>query len=85
MIYGSSHKPNKIWVDKRSKFYNRSMKSWLKKNATEMQSTHNEGKTVFAQRFIRTLENEIYEYMTSVLKNVYIDELYDIVNKYNNT
>ena len=61
------------------------MKSWLKKNATEMYSTHNEGKTVFAQRFIRTLENEIYEYMTSVLKNVYIDELYDIVNKYNNT
>ena len=50
-----------------------------------MYSAHNEGKTVFAQRFIRTLENEIYEYMTSVLKNVYIDELYDIVNKYNNT
>ena len=36
------------------------------------------------KRFIRTLKNKIYKYMTSVSKNVYIDKLDDIVNKYNN-
>ena len=54
----SSHKPNKIWVDKGSEFYNRSVKSWLVKNAIEMYSTHNEGKSVVAERFIRTLKNK---------------------------
>ena len=49
-----------------------------------MYSMHNEGKSVIAERFIRTLENKIYEYMTSISKNVYIDKLDDIVNKYNN-
>ena len=39
--YKSNHKPNKIWTDKGSEFYNRSMKSWLEKNAIEMFSTHN--------------------------------------------
>ena len=55
------------------------------KNAIEMYSTHNEGKSVVAERFIRALKNEIYKYMTSISKNVYIDKLDDIVNKYNNT
>ena len=79
----SNRKPNKIWVDKGSEFYNRSMKSWLEKNAIEIYSTRNEGKSVVAERFIRTLKSKIYEYMTSVSKNVNIDKLDDIVNKYN--
>ena len=78
-------KPNKIWVDKGSEFYNRSMKSWLEKNDIETYSTHNEGKSVFAERFIRALKNKIYKYMTSISKNVYTDKLDDIVNKCNNT
>ena len=61
------------------------MKSCLEKNATEMFSTHNEGKSVIAERFIRTLKNKNYKYMTSISKNVYIDKLDDIVNEYNNT
>ena len=81
----SNRKPNKIWVDKDSEFYNRSMKSWLEQNAMGMYSTHNEGKSVIAEGFIRTLKNKIYKYMTSITKNVYIDKLDDIVNKYNNT
>ena len=48
-------------------------------------SIHNERKSVVVERFIRTLKNKIYKYMTSVSKNVYIDKLDDIVNKYNNT
>ena len=54
ILKASNHKPNKIWENRRSKFYNRSMKSWLEKNAIEMYSTHNEGKSVIAERFIRT-------------------------------
>ena len=50
-----------------------------------MYSTHNEGKSVVSERFIRTLKNKIYKYMTSISKNVYIDKLDDIVNEYKNT
>ena len=50
-----------------------------------MYSTHNEGKSVAAERFIRTLKSKIYKYMTSISKNAYIDKLDDIVDKYNNT
>ena len=51
----------------------------------EIYSTHNEGKFIFAEGFIRTLKNKIYKYMISISKNVYIDKLDDIANKYNNT
>ena len=78
-------KPNKIWVDKGIEFYIRSMKSWPEKNGIEMYSIHNEGKYIVAERFIGTLKNKIYKYMTSISKNVYINKLDDIVNKYNNT
>ena len=50
-----------------------------------MYSTHNEGKSVVAERFIRTLKSRIYKYMSSISKNVYIDKLDDIVDEYNNT
>ena len=50
-----------------------------------MYSIHNKGKSVVAERFIRTLKTKIYKYMTSLSKNVYIDKLDDIVNEYNNT
>ena len=56
-----------------------------RKNNIEMYSTHNEGKSVVAERFIRTLKNKIYKYMTSKSKNVYINKLDDIVSKHNNT
>ena len=49
-----------------------------------MYSIHNEGKSVVAERFIRALKNEMYNYMTAISKNVYIDKLDDIVNEYNN-
>ena len=81
----SERKPNKIWVDKGSEFYNNSFKKWLQDNDIEMYSIHNEGKPVVAERFIRTLKQKIYKYMTSISKNVYIDKLNDLVDEYNNT
>ena len=50
-----------------------------------MYSTYNEGKSVVAQRFIKTLKNKIYKHMTAISKNVYFDVLDDIVDEYNNT
>ena len=81
----SNRKPNKIWVDKGSKFYNNSFKKWLQDNDIVMYSTNDKGKSVVAARFIRTIKNKIYKYMTSISKNVYTDKLDDIVKKYKNT
>ena len=72
-------------MDKGSEFYNNSFKKRLKDNDIEIYSIHNEGKSVVAERFIRTLMTKIYEYMTSVSKNVYTDKLDDIVDEYLNT
>ena len=80
----SNRKPNKIWLDKGSKFYNASVKKWLQDNDIVMYSTHNEGKSVVAERFIRTLKSKIYKHMTSISKNTYTDKLDDIVDEYNN-
>ena len=81
----SNKKPNKIWVDKGSEFYNASFKKWLQDNDIAMYSTHNEGKSVVAGRFIRTLKSKINKHITSISKNMYIDKLDDIVDEYNNT
>ena len=62
-------KPNKIWVDQGGEFYN-SFKDFLKTNNIEMYSTYNEGKSVVAERFIRTLKNKIFKYMTAISKKV---------------
>ena len=81
----SGRKPNKIWVDQGSEFYNHNFKEWLANNDISLYSTYNEGKSVVAERFIRTLKNKLYKHMATVSKNVYYDILDDIVKKYNNT
>ena len=60
----SNRKPNKIWVGKGYEFDDRLMKSWQDKNVIGEHSTHNEEKSVVSERFIRTLKNKIYKYMT---------------------
>ena len=49
-----------------------------------MYSTYNEGKSVVAERFIKTLKNKIFKHMTAISKNIYFDVLDDIVQRYNN-
>ena len=80
----SNRIPNKIWADKGSEFYNNSFKKWLKDNDIELYLIHNEGKSFAAEKFVRTLKTKIYKYMTSVLKNVYIDKLDNIAGEHNN-
>ena len=85
IIKQSNRKPNKIWVDQGGAFYNNFFEKWLSDNDINMYSTYNEGKSVVAERFIRTLKNKLYKHMTATGKNVYYDVLDDVVNKYNNT
>ena len=66
----------------RNEFYNISFKIWLKDNDIEMCSIHNEGKSIVAERFVRTLKTKIYKYLTSISKNMHIDKLDDIINEY---
>ena len=84
-IISEGRKPNKRWFDQGSEFYNNYFRDFLKINNIEMYSTHNEGKSVVAERFIRTLKNKIFKHMTAISKDIYFDMLDDIVNKYNNT
>ena len=81
----SNRKPNRIWVDKRIEFYHNYFKKWLKDIDIEMYLIHNKGKSVVAERFIRTLKNKIFKHMTAISKNVYFDVLDDIINKYNSS
>ena len=59
ILDNSTRKPNKIWVDQDSEFYNKFFKKCLKDNDIEMHSTYNEGKSVVAEKFITTLKNKI--------------------------
>ena len=85
IIKQSNRKPNKICVDQGGEFYNNVFEKGLSDNDINMYSTYNEGKSVAAERFIRTLKNKLYKHMTATGKNVYYDVLDDVVNKYNNT
>ena len=68
-------KTNKIWVDQGSEFNNNSVKDFLKINDVEIYSTYKEGKSLVAERFLRTLKSKIFEHMTGISKNLYFDVL----------
>ena len=72
-------------VDQGGEFYNHNFKKWLSDNDIIMYSTYNEGKSVVAETFIRTLKNKLYKHMMATGKNVYYDVLDYVVNEYNNT
>ena len=78
-IISKGRKPNKIWVDQGGEFNNKLFKRFLKINDIEMYSTCNEGKSVAAEKFIRTLKNKIFKHMTAVSKNVHFDVLDDMI------
>ena len=85
IIKQSNRKPNKMWVDQGGELYNNVFEKWLSDNDIIMYSTYNEGKSVVAERFIRTLKNKLYKHVKATGKNVYYDVLDDVVNKCNNT
>ena len=71
-IISKGHSPNKILVDQGGEFYNNIFKISLKINNIKMYSTHNEGKSAVAERFIRTVKNKVFKYMAAVSKNFFL-------------
>ena len=65
IVNEAKRKPNKLWIDQRNKFYNKFMQEWLGNNYILMDPTYSKGNSVNTERFIITLEAEIYEIMIS--------------------
>ena len=78
-------KPEKIWADRGREFYNKDVETLMDKNNVDLYSTFNEGKSVVAERFIRTLKEKLYWEMTAQGTKRYLSFLPDIVAKYNDT
>ena len=85
IVNESNRKPNRLWVDRGSEFYNKLMQEWLDKNNVLMYSTHNEGNSLIAVRFIRILKSKIYEKVTANDSKSYLPYLNKLVDQYNNT
>ena len=84
-MISKGRKPNKKWVDQGCEFHYKLFKRLLKINNIEMYSTYNEGKSVVAEGFVRTLKNKIFKHMRAISKDIYFDVLDDMINKYNNS
>ncbi|KAL9973868.1 hypothetical protein ACROYT_G020374 [Oculina patagonica] len=85
IVINDKRKPEYVWVDKGSEFYNKTFKEWLKQNDINMYSTFNEGKAVVIERFNRTLKNKMYKQFTIQGNTQYLEILPKIVKEYNNT
>ena len=83
-INESNPKPNKLWVDQGRELYNKLMQEWLDNNNNSMYSTHNERKSVIAERIIKTLKTKIYKKFTANANKSYLSYLNKLVDQYNN-
>ena len=85
IVNESNCKPNKIWVDQGRELYNKLMHEWLDNNDILIYSTHNEGKLIMAERFIKTLKAEIYKQLAAIDSKSYLPCLNKLVHQYKNT
>ena len=81
----SNHKPNKLWVDEGREFYNKLIQEWLDNIDILIYSTHNEDKSVIAERFIKKLKSKLYKEMTANDYKSYLPYLNKLVDQYSNT
>ena len=85
IVINDKRKPEYLWVDKGSEFYNKTFKEWLKQNDIKVYSTFNEGKAVVIERFNNTLKNKMYKQFTVQGNTQYLDMLPKLLKQYNNT
>ena len=85
IVNKSTCNPNKLWVDQGREFYNKAMQEWLDNNNVLMHSTHNEGKSVIAERFIKMSKAEICKKKTANDSKFSVSYLDKLVDHYNNT
>ena len=85
IVEESKGQPNKLWVDHGREFYNSPMQKWLHDNDILMYLTHNEGKSVVAEKFIKKLKDKIYKTMTANDSKSYLNYLNKLIDEYSNT
>ena len=84
IVNESNRKPNKLRVDEGREFYNKLIQEWLDNNDILTCSKHNEGKSVIAERFIKTLKAKIYKKITANDRKIHLSYL-PKADQYNNT
>ena len=84
IVKESKRQPNKLWVDQGRELYNSPMQKWLDDNIL-IYSTHNKGKSVVSETFIKTLKGKIYNKMTANDSKSCPSYLNKLVDEYNNT
>lgn len=84
-IITNKNKPNKLWVDQGSEFYNKDFKKYLKDNNIDMYSSFGDHKSAVIERFNRTLKTKMWKYFTAKNTRKYIDVIDDLIKDYNNT
>jgi hypothetical protein len=77
--------PSKIWADEGGEFYNSVFKKYCTDNNIILYSTHSGLKSVFAERFNRTMKEAFYKYLSNNKKATYTAFLPIFMNEYNNT
>ena len=85
IVNDTNREPNKSWFDQEREFYNKIRQEWLDTNDILMYFTHNQGKSVNAERFVKTLKSKIYKKMTVNDNKSYLPYLNKLVDQYNNT
>ena len=85
IVNESNHKPTKLWVDQGREFYNKLIQELLDNNDILIYSTHNDGKSLFAESFIKTLKAKIYKKMTYNNSKSYLFYLNKLLDQYSNT
>ena len=78
-------KPEYLWVDKGSEFYNKTFKEWLLQNDIELYSTFNEGKAVVIERLNRTLKSRMYKQFAIQNNTIWYNIIDKLVDEYNET
>ena len=84
-IFAKGNTPRKMWADHGTEFYNKDVKSLLKKHKIKLYSTENEEKCSVIERWNRTIKTQLWKYFTANHTHKYIDVLQPLISKYNST
>ena len=85
IVNESNHKPTKLWVIQGREFYKKLVQEWLDSSNILVYSKHNEGKSVIAERLIKTIKGKIYKKLTANYRKFFLSYLNKLVDQYNNT
>ena len=83
-VLDTGRSPEKLQTDKGTEFLTPNCQSFPKENSIHFFTTNSELKASVVELFNRTLKTRMWKYFTAKNTRVYIDDLQDIVQGYNN-